>query len=191
MKSKKHRVVYIPGLGDGSDPGRRLALKTWRLYGLQAELVPMDWDDEKDYHPKYDRVMRAIDRALKHGSEVSIVADSAGASLALNVFADRPDIHRVVTICGVSSPTIKLIEPVKQRAPALQASVEHLADAFKRIDKRSVVSLRSLADRVIEDRYTYIDGATNYRLPMIGHIPAITYAITIGAVQIARIIKKT
>lgn len=190
MSRPKHYVVYVPGLGDVYDSGRKLALKTWRLYGVRAELVRMNWDDEKGYTPKYNRVVKAVTSAIKNGYTVSLVADSAGASLALNVFADYPDIYRVVTICGVNSPKLKISDIVKQKDPALDDSVKHLMRSLPKLDTKRIVSLQSRMDEIVADEYSFIKGARNQKLPIIGHSLAISFCLTFGTSIVVRAIKR-
>lgn len=191
MSRPKHYVIYIPGLGGAYDCGRSLALKTWRLYGVQAQLVPMKWNQERGYKPKYNRVASAVAAAIKQGYTVSLVADSAGASLALNVFADHPEIHRVVTLCGIDSSKIKLAETVKSHNPALDDSVKHLIRSLQTIDRERVISFRSRHDRVVAEEFSILKGAVNQQLSVTGHNRAIAFALTFGAHSIMRVLKNS
>ena len=186
----RNHVIYIPGLGDVHDPGRRFALKVWILYGVRAELVSMDWDGEKQYQPKYDRVVKAIESAKKRGKTVSIVADSAGASLALNVLADHPELNRVVLVCGVNSPDIEIAEIIKQRDPAFEESVKRLKDSLSRVDKSKIFNLVSYRDFIVGKKYSEIKGARTHKIPFVGHIPAISFCLTFYAWRICREIKR-
>ena len=186
----KHYVVYIPGLGDGADAGREKALKFWRIFGLESELVHMNWSTERGYTPKYDRVVKAITTAVKKGYTVSLVADSAGASMALNVFADHPGIHRVVTLCGVNSPKLKPSSATKQKNPAFDDSLKHLIRSLPNVDTSRVVSFYSFYDPIVAKHYSILKGAKNRQMPTFGHTLAIILALTIGAGSIARVIKK-
>ena len=181
-------IVYTPGLGDVQDPGRRLALKLWRLYGAEAELIPMDWDDEKSYQPKYDRVVDAVSRATKKGQRVSLVADSAGAAIALNVFARHSKkIDRVVTICGVNSASILPLSPmIEKRNPALDNAIRKLPVVLPRIDTTRITSFTALWDLTVRPEHSYIKNAHNRRLPMVVHFLTISCALTIFAPWIVR-----
>lgn len=176
-------IIYIPGLGDVQDPGRRLALRLWRLYGAEAELIPMDWDDEKSYQAKYDRVVDAVSRAVKKSQRVSLVADSAGAAIALNVFARHSKkIDRVVTICGVNSADILPLSPIiEKRNPALDDAIRKLPAALSKIDATRVTSFTALWDLTVRLEYSYIKNAQNRRLPMVVHFLTISCALTIFA----------
>lgn len=186
----RDHVIYIPGLGDVYDPGRRFALKIWLFYGVHAELVSMDWDGEKQYQPKYDRVVRAIESAKKCSKTVSIVADSAGASLALNVLADHPELNRVVLVCGVNSPDIEISEKIRQRDPALVESVKRLKDSLPRVDKSKIFNLVSHRDFVVEKKYSDIEGVRTHKVPFVGHIPTVSFCLTFYAWRICRAVKR-
>lgn len=184
----RHYIVYIPGLGDVQDPGRKLALKLWRLYGVKTELVPMDWDDEKNYQPKHDRVVNAIEQARAKGYAVSVVAESAGASIALNVFAGHPTlIHGLVTVCGVNSASILPLSPIiAKRNPALDVAVKKLSRALQRVDSERITSFTALWDITVRPEHSFIKGGCNRRLPMIVHFLTVTSALTIFAPWIVR-----
>lgn len=174
-------VLYIPGLGDGYDPGRRAALWLWRLYGVRAELIPMRWSHETSYMAKYTRIVDAIKAAESRGEEVVLIGESAGASMALNVFAARPSVVRLITVCGVNAPDIKIAPRLQRRNPAFVESVEHLTDSLARLDTSKITTLYALYDESVADRYTKISGANQRRLYGIGHLGTIILTLTIFA----------
>lgn len=185
----RRRVLYIPGLGDDYDAGRRLALRLWRIYGVRAELIPMRWAHEATYEAKYNRVLAAIKAAETRGEEVVLIGESAGGSMALNVFADRPSVEKVITICGVNSPHISIAPRLKHRNPAFAESVSRLAVAIPKIDVTKLSILYALYDESVAPQYTRIPAATLKRVPGVGHLLTIALLLTICAVIPTSIVK--
>src|SRR6478752_6076210 len=100
-KDKRHCVIYIPGLGDQRTQGQMLALRLWRRPGLYVEMFVMHWYDSEPYQDKFERLLKVVDRHLEAGETVSLVGASAGASVALNAFADRQEkVNGLVGLCG-------------------------------------------------------------------------------------------
>lgn len=186
----RRTVLYIPGLGDGYDPARRLALWFWRLYDVHAELVPMRWAHEASYDAKYKRVVAAIQQAESKDEKVVLIGESAGGSMALNVFADMPSVERVVTICGVNSADIKIAPRLRHRNPAFLTSVERLVRSRVLIDTRKITTLYARYDESVAERYTRLPGAAARRLPGVGHLVTIALTLTIFARIPTRISKR-
>lgn len=186
----RRTVLYIPGLGDSYDTGRRFALKFWRLYGVHAVLIPMRWAHEDSYDDKYTRIIDAIKTAETNGEKVVLVGESAGGSMALNVFADIPSVERVITICGVNSPDIEIAPSLQRRNPAFVESVKNLTGSLSSIDVRKITTLYAIYDESVAKVYTRVPGAVARRLPGIGHLLTIALTLTIFAQIPTAIAKK-
>ncbi|MBC7943493.1 hypothetical protein H7X68_03290 [Candidatus Saccharibacteria bacterium] len=186
----KHHVIYIPGLGDDYDGVRRRALKGWRLWGVKTELVSMRWYDGRPYAEKYQRVIESVKRAEDKGYVVSLVGESAGGSMAINVAAQVPTIHKLITVCGVNSPAIKVSPHTLRKAPAFGESISLLVDSLPKIIARTHV-VRAWYDPVVYAEHTYIKGATNHLIYNIGHLSTVVLCLTILSGYVVSLIKRS
>lgn len=185
----KHFVIYIPGLGDNVDARTKL-LSWWKFRDVQVELVPMNWYGEQDLQKKQADVLRVFDEATGKGHTVSLIGESAGASMALTIAALRPATHRVVTIAGLNDAFTDISPSIRQRSPSFVASVKAIEASMKRLDLNRVHTIRALADFTVYARHTRIKGAENHVLPTIGHLLTIGLCLTLFAPYVIRLIKK-
>lgn len=177
-------IIYIPGLGDRYDPFRRACLKLWRVWGVTTEHIPIVWYDGGDFEEKYAKIKRSIDAVGDR--RVVIIGESAGATLALQVAANEPDIHRVITLCGVARPETPIATYLRRRAPALHHGVNTLKTSFD-IDVHSV---RAFADNVVGRPYSVVKGSTEHVIWSIGHFTTIALCLTLYSFALAGIAKK-
>ncbi|MBC7869099.1 hypothetical protein H7X69_02895 [Candidatus Saccharibacteria bacterium] len=187
----KHYIIYVPGLGDDYDDARRLALKGWRIWGVKTELVPMCWYDGKPYDEKQRRVIESVKRAQNKGYAVSLIGESAGGSLAINVAAQVSMLHRLITIGGVNNPAIQVSPHTLQKAPAFDESIRRLVDSLPKIATSRTHVVRALYDPIVHAKYTYISGAHNHRIYSIGHLTTIVLCLSIFSSYIVSLIKRT
>src|ERR1019366_397352 len=100
MRKLQH-VIYIPGLGDNKAQGQKLVVKWWFIYGVSGRCHQMKWSDGEPFEPKLKRLIAEIDELNSKGYAVSLIGSSAGASAALNAFAERKNVlGGVAIICG-------------------------------------------------------------------------------------------
>lgn len=185
--------MYIPGLGDHYNSFRRLLLSTWRLYGVTVEYMPMNWYQGGTYEEREERVRRAIVRAKQQGKTVSLVSESAGGPIALNLFSEDQDIHRLVSICAVNNPATPVSPQIYARSPSFETAVEKLALRLPTINQQrrsSIVVLTSLYDRTVKLEDSMIEGAKPHRIFAIGHIVAITICILFYGLWVTRCITR-
>lgn len=177
----KHYIVYIPGLGDNYDGLRRFLLFFWRIYGVKVEHVPVKWYDGKSYEDKYERANAAIRNAQALGYKVSVIGESAGGSMAMNVFARNEKLHRLVSLCGVNSYTTPISPRIFQRGPAFKESVSVLnasqADAIKRVQQ--ITSITALYDETVPIKSNMIPGARHVTIWSVGHLITIVLSLSI------------
>ena len=185
----KRYIIYIPGLGDNYDGMRQVALHGWRLLGVRTELIPMKWYDGASYEDKYERASAAIRRAVSRGYSVSLVGESAGGSMALNLAADHPGVMNVLTIAGVTHPSIRGSATTLRRSPAFAVSIKQLARSLTKLDTARIITLRGIKDSVVNERYSGVTGAKGYVVPMVGHLATITFCLTLWSYVVVRIIK--
>lgn len=188
----KHYIIYIPGLGDHYDRGRLFALWFWRIFGVKTQLVPMRWNGTEGYDQKVARVKDTIAAAQKAGYVVSLVGESAGASMALNVAAMTPGLRRIVTLAGVNSSSMPISPFTQKRAPAFKISAGTITKSLQTLDTSRVHTIRALIDNVVSSsRYGTVTGAHNHRIFTFGHLATIGLCLTIFSPYIVSIIKNT
>ncbi|RYF29287.1 MAG: hypothetical protein EOO17_02015 [Chloroflexi bacterium] len=190
----KHYIIYLPGLGDHWDAPRRWALKLWRIFGVQTELVPMQWYDGKSYDEKLDRVLSSIDRAAAAGYDISLIGESAGASMASNVAVRRTaQLHRVVTLCGVVYPQADVSPVIYGRSPAFKTSMSNLVNSIQTITSSDSPDFRvitALYDPVVDHRQNILHAKKPIRVWSVGHLTTIALCLTLFSPIVIRQIKK-
>jgi len=175
----KHYIIYIPGLGDHYDAGRRSALKLWQLFGVKTQLVPMQWYAAGTYEAKVHAVLAAIEIAQKAGYTVSVIGESAGASMALNVAARVDSLHSVVLLAGIASNVTPISPRIKARSPSFAASVAALPVVAKKTNPSKIHVVQAVWDSTVPSRYNQIKGARVHTIWSVGHLTTIFICITI------------
>ena len=192
---KQHHVIYVPGIGDNIWHIQSMAIRTWRLYGVRGHFHAMPWAGQESLKPKFKRLLNKIDKYASQGHKVSLVGASAGASAVLNAYVAQPDkINGVVLIC----PKINSPETVSKKTyrenPAFKESLELLQINLPKLttqDKATkIISYYSPADGSISYAGSVIPGVPERRLPAIRHGYAIAYALTFGAHNFIRFLKR-
>ncbi len=189
----KHFIVYIPGLGGHNDGLRRFFLRFWRVFGVKIELVTMNWKDGRGYDEKYQRVVEAVERAQKKGYTISLVGESAGASMAMNVFSRLTRIHKLITICGINDSQTPIADYHFVQSPAFKESVS-LLDASResvlkdRADR--IISFTALVDNTVPPSKNRILGTKHKTMFSFGHLPTVGLCLSIYSFLIVREIKR-
>lgn len=96
----EHKVIILHGLGPEDVMLNAYKLLTRHWYKRVEPLLPrIEWTNG-DFNDKFIRVLRMIERIHDANYRVSLVGTSAGGSLALNAFLERPDIINAVVVIG-------------------------------------------------------------------------------------------
>jgi hypothetical protein len=153
----------------------------------------MKWDDGKSYDEKYKRVTSVIQNAQALGFTVSIIGESAGASIGMNVFAASKDIHRFVSLCGVNNPKTSISSHIFARSPAFKESVSQLAHSRakairSRIDRITVVTARR--DSTVPVEQNTIPGARTVKIWSMGHGVTIMLCLSLLSFVIVREVRR-
>lgn len=188
--SKNIHLIYIPGLGDGYDPIRRFTLKFWRFYGVSIEHIPSSWSDGGEIDEKIGRINDAITRAKKDGKDVVLIGESAGGSLALNIYASNPKlIYRLVTLCGKNTRPENVSPVLYRRNPAFKVSMERVGasvSSLRLTDRQRITSIYPLYDPTVPVRETFTPDCRKVQIWSVGHIVSIFLGLTIYAGIIIR-----
>lgn len=191
---KKHVLLYIPGLGERYDTYRKRALGLWRLFGVEARLLPMNWYDGEPYDDKYSDVSAVIGSLLDAGTKVSLVGESAGGSMAINLFARHPQVMNLITIAGVNASTTPVAAKTLRRGPAFTVSRQHVGESLDMLSaerRRNIYTVSGLRDDVVRRQYSRITGAHNHYIWAVGHIVTITACLTVFSGYIISLAKKS
>lgn len=189
-----HHVIYLPGLGDNKNvTGQRFAVGLWRAWGVRPHLYQMKWGDGKPFQPKLDGLLSVINELSSKGS-VSLVGSSAGATAAINAYAARPQaIQAVVCIAGKINNPQTIGPHYLQDNPSFGESAQLTVSSLAQLgpnERRRILSLFAAFDPVVPARDSIIEGATNRRLPTMGHPVTIGTQLIFGAPWFLHFIKR-
>jgi pimeloyl-ACP methyl ester carboxylesterase len=191
---KQLYLIYVPGLGKARPPIQIFLMKSWRLWGVRSEFFVADWSGEETWEQKSKRLADRIAALVEEGEVVGLVAASAGASAAVNVYAARPDgVAGIMLLAGMINKPEDIKDRYRRRNPAFVASAREGQRAINDMssDKlQRVLSVYGLADELVASKYSKIRGARNRRLPIIGHAPTIAAGILFGVPFFLRSLKR-
>ncbi len=188
-------VIFIPGLGDVPDPRFQLALvRSWKKYGVEPETFLMRWADNELWQVKFDRLLKRIDELNKEGYAVGLVGASAGASVAINAFAERPDIIvGVVLVAGKVNRPGSIGSDLKKNNTALPVSVSLTGSSLDKLSpakKLRILSRHAFMDNYVHRSDSLIPGAINQTVPSIGHVLTIASQLVFGAPSFLKFLKQ-
>jgi len=173
----KHTVIYVPGLGDTRTGGRRLLIASWRLYGVRPVVHQMNWADKQPFEIKFRALLKHIDERIAAGERVSLVGESAGASVTLEAYAARQDtIHRVACICGKLRHPETIHPDTYRKNPAFAEAMAALPSALTGLNATKLTRVRSLhplVDPTVPVADTIIPGVEERAIPTAGHATSI------------------
>lgn len=190
----RHYIMYISGLGDGYDPLRAFFVSTWRIFGVQTQHIGMRWNNTESYEDKVVRIKSAIQAARKQGYLVSLVGESAGASIAMNVFAGDNDIHRFVSLCGVNTAKTPISPHIFKRKPAFKKAISLLEESRVRAVSHKldrIITITSARDPSVPVRINRIPGSRHITIRFIGHLTTIFFCLSLGSYIVVRAIKRS
>jgi pimeloyl-ACP methyl ester carboxylesterase len=194
----KHRVIYIPGIGDrrrGFNWLQQVFLVTWLAHGLFGRLFIIDWISDQPFEERFDELLALVDELHERGESISIVGASAAASTVLLAFLARPDkLTGAVTICGQIGGAAALHGPAAMRNPRFRRSLALMQRDIARLsptERARVMTLRPRADRIVPPNEAVLPGATNYEMPVSGHMAGIGFGLLFEARRIARFLRAT
>jgi pimeloyl-ACP methyl ester carboxylesterase len=187
-------IIYIPGIGDARPSSYQAkAVRTWSWWGVEAEIFELNWADDVPWQTKFQSLLNRIDELGSAGRKVSLVGVSAGASAAINAYAERPAIHGVVLIAGKVNRPAAIGRRYRQNEPSFVTSAEHAPDSLGKLspaDRRRILSRFAVLDGVVTRKDSTIPDARNRISPTIGHVLTIAVQITLGAPSFIRFLER-
>ena len=161
---------------DNSVDLQKKLIKRWNKNGKKLIAFYPKWHTDESYADKYKRLLNSL------GSEkYTVVAASAGTSLAITLLKDKPEqIESVKLISGKFRSASKIGPNYRKRAIALYDSVLASETTLGLLDasqRAKITSYRSIFDGVIPTSEMKIKGAKNKLMPIVGHVPSIAYKL--------------
>jgi hypothetical protein len=153
----------------------------------------MNWEDKEPFKPKLDRLLARIDELKDEGYKVGLAASSAGASAAINAFAERQDISGVALLCGKINNPQTIGKQVYAKNPAFKESMDRLPQSLEALNTNSrvkILSIKPLTDHTVPPPDTVIKGAAQKTNPTFGHVASIAIGITLLAYRMVGFLKK-
>jgi pimeloyl-ACP methyl ester carboxylesterase len=193
----KRVVIYIPGLGDKRRSllwVQQVLLRTWRVYGFSSYVFSVDWANRQSFEDRFNDLLELIDKLHHDGASVSLIGASAGASTAILGLIERPDkVTGVVTICGQIYAANALRGPAAAANPRFKQSLARMDAGIELLtpkDRHHILTLRPRADAIVPPNEATVFGATNYRMPVSGHLVGIGFGIWFESYRIVRFLKQ-
>lgn len=187
-------LIYVPGLGDSRVTGQRLAVRSWKIWGVQTEVFQMNWADKEPWAQKFQRLIERIDVLRLSGTRVALVGSSAGASAVVNAYAARQqNIVGCVLIAGKVNRPQAIGRRYATHNPAFVASVQNCQQSLVELGKdyrARILSLYAVADGIVHCTDSVIEGAHNKRVWSVGHAFTIGVQIIFGAPRFIRFLKR-
>ena len=185
-------ILYLPGFGQKNDTLRLKSLKLWRHANVTTELLPMRWESNETYEQKVVRIDQAIDRTK--GKQIVLIGESAGGSMAVCMYARRPDdLSKVMTICGKNNHPETVGEEYYKTYPVYRTVMMELAGALDQLSDEqheSFVSIHPFYDPIVPVRDTLLPGCKRVRLWAAGHAFVISLALTVFSPIVIRAAKR-
>jgi predicted alpha/beta hydrolase family esterase len=177
-------IIYLPGLGDHTNAQIQIRyLAKWRKYNLETHFAHINWHDNEKFEDKLNRVIKLVDEFSNQSGTVSLVAASAGCSMAINVYCARKSkISSVVLICGKIRNPGAIISTRKSNNPSLQDSVilsDSLVNKLSNNDKAKMLTVRPLIDETVNKSDGTINGVKNKIIFSVEHALSIILAISL------------
>lgn len=182
-------LVIVPGIGDDRSPVYQQFAGVWRKFGYEVHVVSFGWiDTMSPIAPKNTAFWAHLDELGATGRPVYIIGISAGGTAAVNALVARPSlVHKVITVCAPLDRLPNL------RNLLLAESIDLVRTNLKSMtpeEKRRVLSVRALYDRVVDTRLSRPSGVPSHRIWMIAHAPTIFVALTLSARRLNRFFRK-
>lgn len=189
-------VVVIPGLGNEIQK-HIWASDRWRKFGIIPHVLDAKWKtEEKGFRKKLDDALKLVDSLIASGKKISILGNSAGSSLAINMLGERRGkIHRVVINCGrvrTGDWPWFTFNQATASSPSFKESVlrsERVISELSVAEKKKILTLRPLFDEIVPPFTVPIEDATNEVIPSVEHILTIALNMTLFSGRIIKFLR--
>jgi len=167
------QLVIIPGY---RDHGKlyELTRSSWERRGFTVHVRFFGWnEDVLPFGVAHVQLLEFLDSL---DGTVYLIGVSAGGVAAINALADRPNIHKVVT---VSSPLLPLTSVTNK---LLRAAMQHAQEALAHMNpetKAKVLSLHGIYDQIVPVKLSKPTGIRTKRIASVRHVPSVVLTMTI------------
>jgi pimeloyl-ACP methyl ester carboxylesterase len=183
MTNQNHVIIYVTGLNDHRATFQKIAIKTWRFYGVQPLFFRTGWADNATFAEKLERLLDLIDANNEQGNKVSLIGVSAGASIVVAAFARRKNkINGVAFVCGKLRNPQTVSANYYLQNPAFREAMSTLNDNLAKLTKTErarMMSIYPLFDETVVITDTFITGAKKAVFPTLLHVPTIALSISV------------
>lgn len=176
----KHHIIYVPGLSDYIAWGQRGITFFWQILGVRVHYFPLRWAEKESFEIKLERVLKKIDELESKGKKVSLVGVSAGGSAAINIFARRKNINKVVIICGKLHRPHHMPKDRYEVNPAFKESMFLVEKSLAKLgpkQRSKILCVNALNDPYVPPKDSSIKGAHTYTVDSKGHKRGIYFTI--------------
>jgi pimeloyl-ACP methyl ester carboxylesterase len=199
MVNSEHHVIYVPGLNNDlllHRASTSLLPIVWQLHGFHGHVVLLHWSDGNEIQPKLDKVLGFVGDLAARGHLVSLVGQSAGGSVVVNAFVQRPDlVTGVVNIAGrLRTEGETGLAEASRDNPAFAESVRRCEQALPGLtmsQRARIMTIRPRVDFVVPSESVAIDGAQNLVAPVRGHSMGGAQVVSVRAGQWLEFLKAT
>lgn len=179
-------VIIIPGLGNEIQKHIWVSDR-WRKSGIIPHVLDARWKvEENGFNKKLNDALKLVDSLLKTGKKVSVLGNSAGSSLSINMLGERRGkIHRVVINCGrvrTGDWPWFTFDQATASSPSFKESVlmsERVISELSVTERKKILTLRPLFDEIVPPFTVPIEGATNEVTPSVEHVVTIALNMTL------------
>jgi pimeloyl-ACP methyl ester carboxylesterase len=166
----------------------------WVKHWLKTYFFKANWVNKNEsFAHKLERLTTIIDHAHAKGYTVSLVAASAGSSMALNALHERPDsIHRVISIVGKLKHPEAVARELYDLNPAFEDSLKASTNAEAKLtpgQRSKILVVRAMRDSYVPGSDGEVKGAHEFTMNTIGHVTSIILALTVYQRRLIRFIK--
>lgn len=180
---KTHVIIYVTGLNDANPAFQKTVIRSWRIYGVQPLLFQTGWANSQSFSQKLERLLELIDSNREKGNAVSLIAASAGASMAVAAYARRKDtINGVAFICGKLRRPEAVGTQYYLQNPAFREAMSTLNDnlaQLTKVERARMMSIHPLFDETVVITDTLVTGAKKAVFPTLFHVPTIGLGISL------------
>lgn len=181
----KELVVYVPGLGgENILQYQRQITYDWKSEKRDVLFLETNWRGGEAYQQKIKRLVADVELHIGNEHErLVLVGSSAGGSMAVNLFNELK-VHyeniKCVSISGKLKRPQLIGQAYRRPHPALVDSVvatEKVVAELSQTDKQKMLTMGPLFDEVIALKDMRISGVKHRRIPTLGHVIGIGFAL--------------
>lgn len=191
------QVIVVPGLDDGRYNFMPLLAKLWNREDVVIRVCRVGWRDHGTYEHKLQKLLNLIDELTGQGFQVALIGISAGGSLTINAFVERPDdVVGVISVCGRLRPGQNVkptLEEAGTTSRAFIRSVEvcgKMQHRLTRQQRRRVLTMRPWRDQVVPMSTMLLQHSPYRRVFGFSHVQSIVTCMVFYRKPILRFLRE-